>query len=73
VFYHLRRLRGGWTVLFTALYYAERQPVGRHPHPSAAIYERKVQTIETLIEMAMIHLLHEFRLPSASLAARSRP
>jgi len=41
VFYHFRRLRlrGRWTVLFTALHDAERQRLGRDPHPSAAIMD----------------------------------
>jgi putative transposase len=41
VFYHFRcfRLRGRWTVLFTALHDAERQRLGRNPHPRAAIMD----------------------------------
>ena len=49
VFYHFRRwrLRGRWTVLFTALHYAERQRLGRDPHPSAAIMDaQSVKTVE---------------------------
>jgi putative transposase len=54
VFYHFRRLRlrGRWTVLYTALHYAERQGVGRDPHPSAAIMD--AQSVKTAEESAHI-------------------
>src|SRR5215831_20503834 len=41
VFYHFRRLRlrGRWTLLYTALHDAERRRVGRNPHASAAIID----------------------------------
>jgi putative transposase len=49
VFYHFRRLRlrGVWHVLYTALHRAERERVGRHPDPSAAIMDsQSVKTVE---------------------------
>ena len=49
VFYHYRRfrLRGGWTLLFTALQFAECQRLGRNPHPSAAIMDaQSVKAVE---------------------------
>jgi putative transposase len=54
VFYHFRRgsLRGRWTLLYTALYYAERRRVGKNPHPSAAIID--AQSVKTVEESAHI-------------------
>src|SRR6266851_1209363 len=54
VFYHIRRfrLRGRWHVLFTALRYAERERLGRDPHPSAAIMD--AQSVKTVEESAHI-------------------
>ena len=54
VFYHFRRfrLRGRWTVLFTALHDAERQHLGRDLHPSAAIMD--AQSVKTVEESAHI-------------------
>jgi putative transposase len=54
VFYHFRRFRlqGRWTVLFTALHDAERQRLGRDPHPSAAIMD--AQSVKTVEESAHI-------------------
>jgi transposase len=54
VFYHFRRLRlrGRWTVLFTALHDAERQRLRRDPHPSAAIMD--AQSVKTVEESAHI-------------------
>jgi putative transposase len=49
VFYHFRRLRlqGKWHLLYTALYRAERERVGRLPDPSAAIMDsQSVKTVE---------------------------
>jgi putative transposase len=49
VFYHFRRFRlqGIWHLLYTALYRAERERVGRHPDPSAAIMDsQSVKTVE---------------------------
>ena len=49
VFYHFRRLRlqGKWHLLYTALHRAERERVGRHPDPSAAIMDsQSVKTVE---------------------------
>jgi putative transposase len=49
VFYHCRRLRlkGIWFRLLTVLREAERERVGRNPHPSAAIMNSKsVKTVE---------------------------
>jgi putative transposase len=49
VFYHFRRFRltGKWHLLDTALYRAERERVGRHPDPSAAIMDsQSVKTVE---------------------------
>lgn len=41
VFYHFRRfrLKGIWHGLYTALHRVERERVGRHPEPSAAIMD----------------------------------
>jgi putative transposase len=54
VFYHFRRLRlrGRWTRLYTELYYAERQRLGRNPHASAAIMD--AQSVKTVAESAHI-------------------
>jgi putative transposase len=54
VFSHFRRfrLRGRWHVLFTALRYAERERLGRDPHPSAAITD--AQSVKTVEESAPI-------------------
>lgn len=54
MFYHFRRFRpqGRWTVLFTALHDAERQRLGRDPHPSAAIMD--TQSVKTVEESARI-------------------
>ena len=49
VFYHFRqfRLKGIWHRLSTALYRADRERVGRHPDPSAAIMDsQSVKTVE---------------------------
>jgi putative transposase len=49
VFYHFRRFRlqGKWHLLYTALHRAERERVGRHPDPSAAIMDsQSVKTVE---------------------------
>jgi putative transposase len=49
VFYHFRRMRlsGTWHHLDTALHRAERERVGRHPDPSAAIMDsQRVKTVE---------------------------
>jgi len=52
VYYHFRqfRLRGLWQRIFAVLRAAERKRIGKD-------YERKVQTSETLIEVAMIRLI----------------
>jgi putative transposase len=54
VFYHFRRFRlqGKWQLLYTALHRAERERVGRHPDPSAAIMDS--QTVKTVEESACI-------------------
>jgi putative transposase len=54
VFYHVRRFRlqGLWHLLCTALHRAERERVGRHPDPSAAIMDS--QTVKTVEESARI-------------------
>jgi putative transposase len=54
VFYHFRRLRlqGKWHRLYTALHRAERERVGRHPDPSAAIMDS--QSVKTVEESASI-------------------
>jgi putative transposase len=54
VFYHFRRLRlhGTWHLLYTALHRAERERVGRHPDPSAAIMDS--QSVKTVEESAGI-------------------
>jgi putative transposase len=54
VLYHFRRLRlrGRWHVLFTALRYAERERLGRDPHPSAASMD--AQSVKTVEESAHI-------------------
>jgi putative transposase len=54
VFYHFRRFRltGKWHLLYTALHRAERERVGRHPDPSAAIMDS--QSIKTVEESAHI-------------------
>jgi putative transposase len=54
VFSHFRRLRvrGVWHLLYTALHRAERERVGRHPDPSAAILDS--QSVKTVEESARI-------------------
>jgi putative transposase len=54
VFYHFRRLRltGRWHLLYTALHRAERERMGRHPDPSAAIMDS--QSVETVDESAPV-------------------
>jgi putative transposase len=54
VFYHFRRFRltGKWHLLYTALYRSERERVGRHPDPSAAIMDS--QSVKTVEESAQI-------------------
>jgi putative transposase len=54
VFYHFRRLRlqGKWHPLYTALHRAERERLGRHPDPSAAIMDS--QSVKTVEESAGI-------------------
>src|SRR5579859_2801548 len=54
VFYHFRqfRLKGIWHGLYTALHRAERERVGRHPDPSAAILDS--QSVKTVEESARI-------------------
>src|SRR5713101_3379596 len=54
VFYHYRRFRlnGTWHLLYTALHRAERERVGRHPDPSAAIMDS--QSVKTVEESAHI-------------------
>jgi transposase len=54
VFYHFRRFRlqGRWHLLYTALHRAERERVGRHPDPSAAIMDS--QSVKTAEESADI-------------------
>src|SRR6476646_7101006 len=54
VFYHFRRFRltGRWHLLYTALHRAERERVGRHPDPSAAIMDS--QSVKTVEESAGI-------------------
>jgi putative transposase len=54
VFYHFRRFRltGRWHLLYTALHRAERELVGRDPHPSAAIID--AQSVKTVEESACI-------------------
>jgi putative transposase len=54
VFYHFRRfrLKGTWHRLYTALHRAERERVGRHPDPSAAIMDS--QSVKTVEESAGI-------------------
>ncbi|HEY1388659.1 MAG TPA: IS5 family transposase [Ktedonobacterales bacterium] len=54
VFYHFRRfrLRGVWHRLYAALHRAERERVGRHPDPSAAIMDS--QSVKTVEESARI-------------------
>ena len=54
VFYHFRRFRlqGLWHLLCTALHRAERERVGRHPDPSAAIMDS--QSVKTVEESARI-------------------
>lgn len=54
VFYHFRRfhLAGQWHRLYTALHRAERERVGRHPDPSAAILDS--QSVKTVEESASI-------------------
>ena len=54
VFYHFRcwRLKGNWYRLFTALRTAERERVGKDPHPSAAIMDsQSVKTVEESASM----------------------
>lgn len=49
VFYHYRRFRltGTWHLLYAALHRTERERVGRHPDPSAAIMDsQSVKTVE---------------------------
>jgi putative transposase len=52
VYYHFRRFRltGRWHLLYTALHRAERERVGRHPDPSAAIIDS--QSVKTTEESA---------------------
>jgi putative transposase len=52
VLYHCHRLRlqGKWRLLYTALHRAERERVGRHPDPSAAIMDS--QSVKTADESA---------------------
>jgi putative transposase len=54
VFYHFRRFRltGRWQLLYAALRRAERERVGRHPDPSAAILDS--QSVKTVEESASI-------------------
>jgi putative transposase len=54
VFYHFRRFRltGRWHLLYTALHRAERERLGRHPDPSAAIMDS--QSVKTVEESACI-------------------
>jgi transposase len=54
VFYHFWRFRlhGTWHLLYTALHRAERERVGRHPDPSAAIMDS--QSVKTVEESAHI-------------------
>lgn len=54
VFYHFRRFRlqGPWHLLYTALHRAERERVGRHADPSAAIMDS--QSVKTVEESARI-------------------
>src|SRR5260221_1421483 len=54
VFYHFRRfrLKGTWHLLYTTLHRAERERVGRHLDPSAAIMDS--QSVKTLEESARI-------------------
>src|SRR5262249_51098511 len=54
VYYHFRRfcLQGIWHLLYTALHRAERERVGRHPDPSAAIMDS--QSVKTVEESARI-------------------
>jgi len=54
VFYHFRRFRlnGAWHLLYTAVHRAERERVGRHPDPSAAIMDS--QSVKTVEESARI-------------------
>jgi putative transposase len=46
VFYHFRRFRltGRWHLLYTALHRAERERVGHHPDPSAAVMDSQSVT-----------------------------
>src|SRR5262249_35083747 len=54
VFYHFRRFRlqGKWHLRYAALHRAERERVGRHPDPSAAIMDS--QSVKTVREFARI-------------------
>jgi putative transposase len=54
VFYHYRRFRlnGIWHLFYAALHRAERERVGRHPDPSAAILDS--QSVKTVEESARI-------------------
>jgi putative transposase len=54
VFYHFRRFRltGRWHLLYRVLHRAERERVGRHPDPSAAILDS--QSVKTVEESAGI-------------------
>jgi putative transposase len=54
VFYHFRRFRltGAWHLLDTAMHRAERERLGRHPDPSAAIMDS--QSVKTVEESARI-------------------
>ena len=54
VFYHFRRfrLKGTWHLLYSALHRAERERVGRHPDPSAAMMDS--QSVKTVEESAHI-------------------
>src|SRR5215471_6214420 len=54
VFYHFRRFRRNGTghLLYSALHRAERERVGRHPDPSAAIMDS--QSVKTVEESAHV-------------------
>ncbi len=54
VYYHLRQFcrTGLWTHLWRGLRDAERERVGKHPHPSAAIMD--AQSVKTVKESARI-------------------
>jgi putative transposase len=54
VYYHFRRFRlnGTWHLLYAALHRSERERVGRHPDPSAAIIDS--QCVKTVEESARV-------------------